>query len=161
MSDLHIRAMRDEDVPAVVALWHACALTRPWNDPHHDIAFARTKPTSTILVGQAQKNDPVVASVMVGYDGHRGWVYYLAVAPDRQGRGLGQQMMKAAERWLLQQGVWKTQLMVRTGNEKVIRFYQTLGYTVSQTQVLERWIDASKRGDARGVDDTGPARDGI
>ncbi|WP_319531101.1 GNAT family N-acetyltransferase, partial [uncultured Cohaesibacter sp.] len=87
-------------------------------------------------------------SAMTGFDGHRGYVYYLSVSPDHQGMGLGRSMMKAAEDWLLAQGGWKMQLMVRTGNEKVLSFYDALGYNVSQTQVLERWIDPSKRGDA-------------
>ncbi|PLW75120.1 GNAT family acetyltransferase [Cohaesibacter celericrescens] len=146
MTELAICNIQEEDVATVIALWQACGLTRPWNDPHNDIAFARAKPTSTLLVGRKGPSGPIVASIMVGHDGHRGWVYYLAVAPEHQRIGIGQSMMKAAEDWLLRQGIWKTQLMVRTGNEKVIRFYESLGYNVSQTQVLERWIDPSKRG---------------
>ena len=149
--DLEVTEIEDPDVPAVVALWQDCGLTRPWNDPHQDIAFARSKDNSTILVLREAKGEaagrPLVATVMVGHDGHRGWVYYLAVAPEHQGSGHGRHIMKAAEDWLLRQGIWKVQLMVRTGNEKVVRFYDQLGYNVSATQVLERWIDPSKRGD--------------
>ena len=152
MTKLVICDIQDEDVEPIVALWRACGLTRPWNNPHNDIGFARAKPTSTLLVGRMEPSGAVVASIMVGYDGHRGWVYYLAVAPNQQGNGLGQDMMKAAEKWLLHQGVWKTQLMVRTGNEKVIRFYKALGYNISETTVLERWIDPSKRGDYQSED---------
>lgn len=148
METLFISEIEDGDVETVVSLWKACGLTRPWNDPNNDIAFARSKATSTLLVGRQNADGPVIASLMVGHDGHRGWVYYVSVSPDHQSAGYGKIMMQAAEQWLLDQGIWKTQLMVRTGNEKVIRFYEGLGYNISQTQVLERWIDPSKRGDA-------------
>ena len=147
MAQLIIRDIEDKDVEPVVSLWRTCGLTRPWNDPLNDIAFARSTPTSTILTGWQEGGETPVAAVMAGHDGHRGWVYYLAVSPDLQEQGAGRQMMEAAENWLLEQGVWKTQLMVRTGNEKVLNFYEALGYNVSATQVLERWIDPSKRGD--------------
>ena len=147
-STLAIDEIADPDVDPVVELWRACGLTRPWNDPHTDIAFARQAPTSTLLVARLLDVPAIIGSVMVGHDGHRGWCYYLAVSPRLQGNGYGRCMMEAAEGWLLDQGIWKCQLLVRTGNEKVVRFYQTLGYDVSQTQVLERWIDPSKCGDA-------------
>ena len=147
MGALLFKDMADGDVEAVVALWQVCGLTRPWNNPYQDIAFAREKPTSTILVGRESPDEAIICAFMVGHDGHRGWVYYLAVAPDRQGQGLGKKAMAAAEAWLLAQGVWKMQLMVRQGNEPVIRFYEGLDYAVSATQVLEKWIDPSRRGD--------------
>ena len=147
MADLVFTEITDRDVEAVIELWQTCGLTRPWNDPHNDIAFARAKPTSTLLVGREQETGLIVASVMLGHDGHRGWVYYLSVSPELQGKGYGQQTMKAAEDWHLSQGVWKMQLLVRRGNEAVTRFYEGMGYNESACMLLERWIDPSKRGD--------------
>jgi ribosomal protein S18 acetylase RimI-like enzyme len=115
----------DSDVEAVVALWRRCDLTRPWNDPYADIARARSTPTSTVLLGRVE--DVLVASVMVGYDGHRGWVYYLAVAPEARRTGLGRQIMQAAETWLRDRGAPKIQLMVRDTNTAAIGFYERLG----------------------------------
>ncbi|SNY92488.1 hypothetical protein SAMN04515647_2761 [Cohaesibacter sp. ES.047] len=147
MSDLIISEIEDTDVTDVIALWQACNLTRPWNDPNNDIAVARSSSSSTILVGRLEPNGQILASIMAGFDGHRGWVYYLSVSPNHQGKGFGRQIMKAAEQWLLSMGGWKMQLMVRTGNEPVQAFYESLGYNVSPTQVLEKWIDPSRRGD--------------
>lgn len=147
MTNLIVQEASQQDKDSVIALWRACDLTRPWNDPDNDFGFALSKPSSTILIAHKAGIVDPIGTIMVGYDGHRGWFYYLAVAPEQQGLGLGQQLLKAAEEWLLSQGIWKAQLMVRTGNEKVIRFYEALGYNVSETQVMERWIDPSKRGD--------------
>ena len=147
MTIMTIREALKKDEQAVIALWRACELTRPWNDPQNDFAFALAKPTSSILLAEKPGSDDPLGTIMVGYDGHRGWFYYLAVSPDKQRQGFGKHLVKAGEEWLLSEGVWKTQLMVRTGNEKVIRFYETLGYNVSKTQVMERWIDPGKRGD--------------
>nr|WP_319484071.1 GNAT family acetyltransferase [uncultured Cohaesibacter sp.] len=148
MIPLVVSDIQDDEIDTVVALWQACGLTRPWNNPYSDIAFARSQPNSTVLVARLEDGGPIVAAAMAGHDGHRGWTYYLSVAPDRQSAGLGKAMMKGVEDWHLAQGIWKSQLMVRTGNEKVISFYETLGYNISATQLLERWIDPSKRGDA-------------
>ena len=84
----------------------------------------------------------IVASVMVGVDGHRGWVYYLAVANDYRRRGLGTQLMHAAESWIAQHGAPKIQLMVRETNLQVVEFYEKLGYENAHTLVLGRWIEA-------------------
>ncbi|RPF22808.1 GNAT family acetyltransferase [Myceligenerans xiligouense] len=132
----------DDDVEDVVALWHACGLTRPWNDPHVDVADARSGPTSTVLVlrdADAGRGG-VVASVMAGLDGHRGWLYYVAVSPDRQGSGLGRAAVAAGEDWLRAAGARKVQLMVRTTNSAVVDFYERLGYTDQETTVLGRWF---------------------
>ena len=149
MKALIISDIAEDEVEGVVKLWQQCGLTRPWNNPYNDIAFARSQPNSSVLVARKQKDGPIVASAMVGHDGHRGWTYYLSVLPEHQSAGLGKAMMKAVEDWHLAQGIWKSQLMVRTGNEKVISFYESLGYNISATQLLERWIDPSKRGDAQ------------
>lgn len=127
MSAAVFREITDADVEQVVALWRACGLTRPVNDPYLDIADARANPTSTVLVGFVD-GEPA-ASVMAGFDGHRGWVYYLAVAPDHRSGGLGRATMTAAEDWLRAAGVRKLRLMVRAGNQGVLGFYAALGYT--------------------------------
>jgi ribosomal protein S18 acetylase RimI-like enzyme len=128
----------DDDVDDVVALWQECGLTRPWNDPHLDIADARRGPTSTVLV--ARDGDGVVATVMAGHDGHRGWLYYVAVRPALQGSGVGTAAVAAGEAWLRAAGARKVQLMVRTTNDRVRGFYERLGYTDQATTVLGRWF---------------------
>jgi len=136
--------MADGEEPAVIALWQRAGLTRPWNDPMTDLAFSRGKATSDVLV--AAVDGAIVASAMVGHDGHRGVMYYVAVDPDRQGQGLGRQIVEAAEAWLLARGVWKINLMVRQGNEQVRGFYDGLGYAEGTSVPLEKWIDPTKRG---------------
>jgi hypothetical protein len=126
----------DADVAAVVELWTRCGLTRPWNDPRKDIALARGKPNSEVLV--ARLDGAVVASAMVGHDGHRGIVYYVSVAPEQQGKGFGRQVMRAAEDWLKQRGIWKLNLLVRVENERVRRFYEALGYEVEPRLCMAR-----------------------
>lgn len=122
-----------------VALWEECGLTRPWNDPHADLKRALGGPSSTVL---AVVEDGVLAgTAMVGHDGHRGWVYYLAVRPDRRGGGLGRELMRASERWLMQRGVPKAQLMVRTTNAAVVSFYESLGYEDGEVVVLGKFLD--------------------
>lgn len=145
MMQLIIRPIAAGEEEAVIALWHACGLTRPWNDAARDLAFARGKPNSDILVGLADSR--IVASAMVGHDGHRGTMYYVSVAPAEQGRGYGRQIVAAAEAWLKERGVWKANLLVRTGNETVLGFYAELGYGPGPSQQIEKWIDPAKRGD--------------
>ncbi len=145
MTHLTIRPLTDGDEPAVIALWHACGLTRPWNDPARDLAFARAKPNSDILVGLADNR--IVASAMVGHDGHRGTMYYVSVSPSEQGRGHGRAIVAAAEAWLIARGVWKTNLLVRADNTAVVGFYDGLGYAPGKTVQLGKWLDATKRGD--------------
>ena len=123
---MEISSAQDKDVKSIIQLWEKCGLTRPWNDPAQDIAFAREKQESDVLVGRI--DNEIVASVMVGHDGHRGVVYYVAVSPDTQSKGLGRQIMSAAENWLTDRGVWKMNLLIRQGNEKVQSFYEALGY---------------------------------
>lgn len=139
---VHIRPLREGEEEAVAALWDACGLTRPWNPPARDIAFARATPTADILVAEdtAAGNGALFASVLCGHEGHRGWMYYVAVHPDRQGSGLGKRMVKAAEDWLAAQGCWKVMLMVRRENATVQDFYAGLGYEHSDVVVLSRGI---------------------
>ncbi len=133
------RAIEDADVEAVAALWRACGLTRAWNDPMKDIAFARAGRTSTILVGEAE--GAIAASVMVGHDGHRGMLYYVAVEPRHRGQGWGKAAVRAAEAWLAQRGVWKINLLVRAENEMVRGFYEKLGYEIDPVLCMGRRIE--------------------
>ncbi len=145
MNKLTIRPLADGEEAEVIALWHACGLTRPWNDPARDLAFARAKPNSDVLVGLVESR--IVASAMVGHDGHRGTMYYVSVAPSGQGRGYGHAMVAAAEAWLLERGVWKTNLLVRSENTAVLGFYNGLGYEPGETVQIGKWLDPAKRGD--------------
>ncbi len=124
---MRIRPFDPLDTEPVVALWEACGLVRPWNDPRKDIARKLTVQPEMFLVG-VDDADAVLASAMVGYDGHRGWVNYLAVAPSAQGEGLGRALMAEAERMLVERGCPKLNLQIRAGNERVMAFYRALGY---------------------------------
>jgi hypothetical protein len=139
MTALAITAASDGDIDAVVALWTRCGLTRPWNDPRADIALARSGANATLLVGR--EGEKIVAAVMAGHDGHRGWFYYLAVDPDLQGRGHGRTITQAAEQWLAARGIVKVMLMVRPDNEAVQGFYAALGYFDQPRAVLAKWLD--------------------
>ena len=136
---LSIAPIGDANVADVIALWQACGLTRPWNDPAADIALARRGPNSAILIGR--DGGAMIATAMVGHDGHRGWVYYVAVDPARREKGFGRAIMNAAEDWLRQAGVAKLQLMVRRENARAGAFYQSIGYAESQTIVFAKWLD--------------------
>ncbi len=131
-----VRSATDQDVPQLVALWTVCGLTRAQNHAPTDIAFARRGPHSDVLV--LERNNRLIASVMVGHDGHRGWVYYLAVHPDYQRQGVGKAVMAEAERWLTARGVWKLHLMVRQSNLAVQGFYESLGFAESDVTTLTK-----------------------
>ncbi len=126
------------DIPALVGLWEACGLTRPWNEPDRDARLAIEGATSAIL--GLRDGDTLIASVMTGFDGHRGWVYYLAVAPDRRREGLGRRLMDAAEAWLRDRGAPKLQLMVRASNEEALGFYEALGLERQEVVTLGRFL---------------------
>lgn len=125
---MHIRPYRETDEAAVMALWHTCGLTRPWNDPRKDIARKLTIQRELFLVGEVDGR--LVASVMAGYEGHRGWVNYLAVLPERRGRGHGAALMRVVEERFIALGCPKASLLVRSTNEAVLAFYHRLGYAV-------------------------------
>ena len=135
----HPVEITDADVDEVVDLWRRCGLTRPWNDPIDDIALARRGADATILV--VRETGRLIATVMVGFDGHRGWVYYLAVDPDRQGGGLGRAIMDAAEGWLKARGAPKIQLMVRDNNVAALGFYDRLGFERQAVVTLGKRLD--------------------
>jgi ribosomal protein S18 acetylase RimI-like enzyme len=136
---LAIAPIADADIPDVIALWQACGLTRPWNDPAADIAMSRREPNSAVLIGR--EGDVIVATAMLGHDGHRGWVYYVAVDPDRRTKGYGRTIMTAAEAWLRGRGIEKLQLMVRSDNSQVQAFYQSLGYLEQERIIYANWLD--------------------
>jgi ribosomal protein S18 acetylase RimI-like enzyme len=137
--------MRIDVLPAdraddAVALWKAAGLTRPWNDPNADLMRALAGPTSTVL-GAEDVDGCLLGTAMVGHDGHRGWVYYLAVQPELRRSGLGRELMHASERWLQERGVPKVNLMVRTTNKAVVAFYESLGYADGDVVVLGKFLD--------------------
>lgn len=133
-----IETATPDDTPAVIALWHACGLTRPWNDPAADFALALREQQSSVFVARVEGG--IIGSVMVGFDGHRGWVYYLAVAHEARGAGVGRALMAAAERWLRERGAPKLQLMVRGDNAAALGFYEALGLARQDVVVLGRFL---------------------
>jgi len=139
MTSLIVRDFEENDRDAVIRLWERCGLTRSWNDPYADIDLAMAAPNATLLVGLLDSD--LITSLMVGFDGHRGWVYYLAVAPEEQRRGCGRLMMNVAEDWLRARDAPKIQLMVRDDNRAAIRFYEALGYEVQKTTTLGKRLD--------------------
>lgn len=136
---LTIRPATAADEQAVIALWHACGLVVPHNDPAVDFRFAKCGPNSDVLVGVAESGQ-IVGSVMVGHDGHRGWVYYVATSPATRGQGVGRRMMDAAEDWLRERGVAKLQLMIRETNTEVADFYSRLGFEKIPRIVMNKWL---------------------
>ncbi|MBS1907714.1 MAG: GNAT family N-acetyltransferase [Actinobacteria bacterium] len=142
-----IRAFDRGDTDAVVGLWEEARLTRPWNDPRADIERKLAVQPELFLVaeertpkregdnhdqrdgdGRGEGDARIIGSVMAGYDGHRGWLYYLATVSDRRGAGIGRALVTEAELLLRAMGCPKVQLMVRPGNEQVLGFYDALGY---------------------------------
>jgi ribosomal protein S18 acetylase RimI-like enzyme len=138
-TQLAIAPLEDADIAAVVALWERCGLTRPWNEPEADIALARQGSNAAVLLGR--DGDAVVASVLVGHDGHRGCVYYVAVDPEHRKKGFGRAIMSAAEDWLRARGILKLNLMVRPDNTQVQAFYETLDYDEQERMVYGKWLD--------------------
>lgn len=136
---LAIAPLSDADIDDVIGLWKRCGSPRPWNDPAGDIALARSHANSAILLGKTE--GATVASVLVGHDGHRGWVYYVSVDPDHRFKGYGRVIMSAAEDWLRERGIKKLQLMVRGDNAKVHAFYQSIGYYNQERVTFAKWLD--------------------
>ncbi len=132
---MQVRAFTPADTEAVVQLWQDCELTRPWNDPHKDIARKLSVSPDLFWLG-CDADGRIIASIMVGYDGHRGWINYLAVNPAHQRRGHARQLMQRAERALSELGCPKLNLQVRAGNEAVLAFYERLGYADDRTLSL-------------------------
>ena len=131
---MKIRNFTERDLTQVIQLWKDCDLTRPWNDPSKDIFRKISYQPELFLVGEI--DNKVMASAMVGYDGHRGSIFYLAVAPEFQRLGYGETLMKEAERVLISLGCPKLNIVVRSTNEKVLEFYSKLGYPVDDVVSL-------------------------
>jgi ribosomal protein S18 acetylase RimI-like enzyme len=124
----------DDQSDDVIALWEKCGLTRNWNNPEKDIARKNTDQNGKFLIGQI--DGILMASIMVGYDGHRGSINYLAVDPDHLGAGYGKILLAEAERLLISVGCPKINFCVRTDNDKVVEFYQKLGYAIEPVHLL-------------------------
>jgi ribosomal protein S18 acetylase RimI-like enzyme len=141
MVGVTIRTATAEDKAQVAALWRACGLVIPTNDPDADFQLAAGKSNSEILVAQdvAQR---LVGAIMVGHDGHRGWVYYVAVDPGCRKQGVGRTLMQTAETWLRQRGIPKLNLMVRETNAQAAKFYQQLGYEITPRITLQKVLKA-------------------
>ena len=137
---MHLRPFSPADEASVIQLWNDCGITRPWNDPAKDIARKLTVQPEMFLVGEI--DGVIVATGMFGFDGIRGWVHYLAVAPGHQGESLGRQLMREGERMLTAMGCPKINLQVRSGNERVIGFYAALGYVPDNTVSLGKRLIA-------------------
>ena len=138
-STVDIHPIGDAELAAVEALWRACGLVVSYNPPDHDIAFCRASPNSELFVAVAA-GGAVVASVMAGHDGHRGWLYYVAVDPALRGKGLGRDMVAHGEDWLRSLGVRKINLIIRETNTEVRAFYERIGYDVEPRTAMARWI---------------------
>lgn len=144
-----IRQFTEADTEQAVALWETCGLTRPWNDPRADIARSLSAKPELFLAAVTDLAEPgaepqLLGTVMAGYDGHRGWMYYLATAPESRGAGVGRALVAEVERRLEALGCPKAQLMVRTDNTQATGFYEALGYEVNEVLVLgKRLIEDS------------------
>ena len=125
---MHIRPFQPADTDAVVDLWRRCDLVRPQNDPWKDIARKLAVRPEMFLVAVAE--GVIVGSVIAGYEGHRGWINYLAVDPACRLRGIGRALMEEAERLLFAAGCPKINLQVRSTNQAVIAFYRAIGFEV-------------------------------
>lgn len=140
---MDVQPLSPDHYDAAVALWHQAGLTRPWNDPVADLDRALAGPASTVLAVLA--SDRLVGTAMLGHDGHRGWVYYLAVADDWRRRGAGTALVRACEQWLVERDVPKLHLMIRSDNAQARSFYVPLGYDIVDVVVLGRRLDGDGR----------------
>jgi len=139
-SSLLIRPFQTEDEDALVALWKMCELTVPWNNPHKDIARKLQVQPELFLVGILDNS--LIATVMGGYEGHRGWINYLAVHPDFRENGYGQEIMNSVETGLREMGCPKINLQIRRGNNKIAFFYQKLGFTYDHVISMGKRLEA-------------------
>ena len=127
---MNIRPYKLEDTPEVIALWEACGLVREWNNPSRDIERKLRVNPELFIVGCI--DNTVIASAMGGYEGHRGWVNYLAVHPEFQGKGYALKIMSDLEEKLIARGCPKINLQIRSTNKEVIAFYESIGYTIDE-----------------------------
>lgn len=136
---MEIRSFSVDDADEVVALWNACELVVPWNDPVKDIDRKLAHSPELFLVGEVDFR--IVASAMGGFDGHRGWIYYLAVSPDCRRMGLGRAIVAEVTKRLLEQGCPKVNIMVRESNQAIVGFYKALGYQSDPVVTLSQRIE--------------------
>ena len=134
-----VRDAVPKDEADVVELWRSCGLVASYNDPEADFRFATAGPSSAVLVAEDVEGR-ICGSVMVGHDGHRGWLYYVAACPDHRRQGIGRMMVEAGERWLQDRHVPKVQLMIRHTNSSVVPFYKRLGYEDAPRIVMSKWL---------------------
>ena len=134
-----IRAYHDADEAAVVALWLRAGLTRPWNDPRKDIARKLAVQSELFFVLVLESR--IAGTLMAGYEGHRGWMNYLAVDPELQRRGYGRMLVEHAERALRDRGCPKINLQVRATNSEAIEFYRKLGYLDDEVVSLGKRLE--------------------
>ena len=144
---MQLRPFFAADESAVVELWQRCELTRPWNDPHKDIQRKLTTQPELFLVGELEGG--IIATIMAGYDGHRGWVNYLAVAPEHRARGYGRLLMQHIENQLTARGCPKLNIQVRASNKDVLEFYRKIGYAIDDAVSLGKRLipDSGERKD--------------
>ncbi|QEX22455.1 hypothetical protein FRZ61_23860 [Hypericibacter adhaerens] len=140
---MQIRVYRDEDFDAVAALWTACGLDHAPNDPSIDIPILRASKHGELFL--AFEGGLLLGSIMIGHDGHRAWIYRLAVRPDRRHQKIGRALVHHAEGWAALRGLRKVQLMIRETNPDVQAFYAKLGYEVTPRTVMARWIEPGDR----------------
>ena len=134
-----IRPLTLSDEEAVIAVWRACGLTHPNNDPHKDIARKMKVDPDMFLVYEV--DGKIVGTVMVGYEGHRGWINYLGVLPEFQGQGLGRELMERGEAMLVARGCAKINIQIRATNTKVIRFYEGIGFKIDEVVSMGKRLD--------------------
>ncbi len=137
---MRIRAFQLADEQAVIELWHRCGLVRPWNDPHRDIERKMSVQRELFLVGL--QGDVIVATVMAGYEGHRGWINYLAVDPSHRKQGYARQLMHEAERLLRVAECPKINLQVRAGNAEAIEFYKRIGFGIDDVVSMGKRLES-------------------
>ena len=136
---MKIRAFDIEDQAAVIELWQACALVVPWNDPVKDIARKLKVDADLFLVGESRGE--IVATVMGGYEGHRGWINYLAVSPQHQRKGYGREIMEFVEQRIQLMGCPKINLQIRGTNTQAAAFYQAIGYDIENAIGLGKRLE--------------------
>ena len=136
---MKIRAFDIADQAAVIELWQACALVVPWNDPVKDIARKLKVGADLFLVGESRGE--IVATVMGGYEGHRGWINYLAVSPQHQRKGYGREIMEFVEQRIQLKGCPKINLQIRGANTQATEFYQAIGYDIEDAVGLGKRLE--------------------
>jgi len=143
LQKLIVRTYKDTDKEKVVDIWKQCDLVVPWNHAETDINIKKDFQPDLFLVGEI--DNLIVATVMAGFEGHRGWINYLAVLPDFQKQGVGREIMQEAERRLRELDCPKINLQVRSSNKDIIAFYESIGFTQDDVISLGKRLDGRKK----------------